>query len=714
MKLQAFAAAMGMIILCTDFDRQAQGREDRWLRLIDAAEELFGKNGLVFGERGEPKLEALVDFHAKYSAEVLGRPISPQRVLIVKEAMRLLRKTSADRYKGDPRTSFFRAMRDIASNRALFLEFLRSGAPAEVIEDQLLVYIQRQDTRSYHEPVGLNPAQLDVPATEAPIRIVAGGVRLHSDRGTVGNCNGAIDSGETVVLTIPLKNVSSDPFRSTSVFLTSKDDFVVPEVAEVVYSGTTTVGGETVSFAPNTVVTPKDTFTFSISPECPDSHALSFELLAWDSDRGKFRIPFTVKVFRVGPLDFGESSIDDDIPGLSDGDDDGVMEPGETIEYVLRVKNAGKATVEDVEATLFTASDAFQFLDRMNRLKYARIPPGLEKPVSSSFVVKLQQADHAFQPKAMFRLMVSGKARGFRYSWVRTRIHPIGVTDTYWEEVIAKAKGLHTEGKYLPSLELLEDPRVAYRVQHDQYAKDLASEVARKRRAQDIAASQYDVEEYLVCRVCKGKKTCGMCKGRGTHSVKRKCYGCGGDGIASRRSRDHRGRINRINVHCSKCARTGYEFVRHLCDAKHCRRGRCGNCKGTGREGELVMRLLLGELVDHYPQSVLHERVAPGFAKTWSTKVTTEEGRRACMVRLCASPQPGEAGSRMTWSIRFGRRLWSARPRPWGPFKFLMGPFRLVVFRVPGQGLSSRGMREGYLDALLFLEPNDSQIREKQ
>jgi hypothetical protein len=454
-----------VLILWGSLTCAADRKTDRWIRLIDTAEKLFGKNGVGFSDSGDSKLDQLIDLHAEYSAEVLGRPISSKRIRLVKEGMRLIKKTAGERYRGDPKTSFFQAMRNIASNRALFVEFLQSNASAEEIEDQLFSYIQQERTKSYGEPVSLPAVQLAVPTGVTPLRIVKDGVRLHSDRGTVGNNNRAVDSGETIVISIPLKNMSDRPYRSTSAFLETKDRFVVPDVSEVIYSRATMVGGETVSFAPGTTVSPQDTFTFSISPDCPDSHVIDFELLIWDSDQGKSRVPFKVKVFSIGPLDFGKVSIDDDIPGMSDGNDNGIMEPHETVEYVLRISNSGRVNIGKINATLMTETKACQFLDGLDHLSYGTIPAGTQKPVAASFVFRLGESNGAPKQNAIFRLLLTGDARGYPYSWVQSRTYKIGVSDEFWADVCRRASEALEHGQPDICLRLLGDERCLYRLQ---------------------------------------------------------------------------------------------------------------------------------------------------------------------------------------------------------------------------------------------------------
>lgn len=143
--------------------------------------------------------------------------------------------------------------------------------------------------------------QLVVPVSEGPMKLPDKSVMLVADNGTSGHYNGAIDAGETVTVNIALENVSDTPFRSTSGFLESEDELVRIDANEVVYTEKKIIDGETVTFAPGSTIRPGSNFTFTVSPLCPDGREIVFGLLVWDSDQGKSTVPFSLKVFNVGP-----------------------------------------------------------------------------------------------------------------------------------------------------------------------------------------------------------------------------------------------------------------------------------------------------------------------------------------------------------------------------------------------------------------------------
>ena len=412
--------------------------EATWNKVIGLAEAIVGEGGLLDAKGAEEKLDALVDLHIAFCADIMGKDVSSQRVMAVKQGLRLFLKTVSSRYRGDKRKAILRLLRDLAENRAVFVELLTSDSPAEVIEQKMLAYLERNQGMSYKEPVPIKN-QVSVPKSGQPLQIVSEGIRLVGDSGTSGHYNKAIDAGEVIKLNIPLKNVSDSPFRSTSGFLQTKDKYVRVGVSEVLYTERSEIDGQTVTFAPGQAITPSQHFVFTVSPKCPDGHTVEFSILAWDSDRGKFSIPFSLAVYHVGPIGFGKALVDDDPPGQSDGDSDGVMEVGETIEYVLRLQNLGPVTIGDVQARLFLDHAKVRFLPDGGLLHYRPIKGGDSRPVPASFVFEIGGEEGDYKDTVRFKLYVTGKARNHQYSWIATRLHRVGLSSGRMAE-IATAK----------------------------------------------------------------------------------------------------------------------------------------------------------------------------------------------------------------------------------------------------------------------------------
>jgi ankyrin repeat protein len=342
-----------------------------------------------------------------------------------------------------------------------------------------------------------------------------------SDDGTSGHNNRAIDAGETVSLRIPLENVSVESFRSTSGFIKTSDPYIRADVSEMIYSGRRVAGGQTTTFGPNTVVTPKEAFVFTISPQCPDGHTAEFSLVISDSDRrGRdFSIPFSLKIFNVGPLGFGKALVDDDIPGLSDGDADGIMEIGETIEYVLQLANTGQVAVEQIEVKLFVDHPKVSFLPECNTLRYRPIKGDGDRSVPASFVFEVGGSDSDYSEQLLFKMIANGQARGYHYSWLTTRLHQVGLKQARIAELATaklrkisqlkawswpEIKALVSQGGNINALRTRRGYTALHFAAQQGYADDIADLVE---QGANVDASFYHFPSTtpLVCALQKGQ-----------------------------------------------------------------------------------------------------------------------------------------------------------------------------------------------------------------
>ncbi|HEY9054746.1 MAG TPA: hypothetical protein VIO60_08000, partial [Rectinemataceae bacterium] len=232
-------------------------------------------------------------------------------------------------------------LKGFLKNRAFIYECLNMAKDPKLLSARISQF-NRQGDPKYPSFTISGGAATILPSTN-DLKISR--ISLERDRGYQGNGNRAIDSGEVLSLGISLKNHGSKDWRSTSAFLMSMDPLVQVDVSEVIYSVRDESTGETRTFVPGMEIDSPTSYTISISPECPDQAELKLKLRVWDSDFGgendEFAEYFTIKVNRVGPLVFGDIKIDDDIPGYSNGNGNGIIEPKETIEYRMAVRNDG-------------------------------------------------------------------------------------------------------------------------------------------------------------------------------------------------------------------------------------------------------------------------------------------------------------------------------------------------------------------------------------
>jgi hypothetical protein len=149
-----------------------------------------------------------------------------------------------------------------------------------------------------------------------------------------GNNNGEPDFGETIVLSVEIENVGTETASDLQITLTSTDNNV-----------TITDGFESLaSIAGNTTINLTDAFSFDIASDIPDQHIVSFDLQieggeTWTS---AFQITMNAPELIIGGL-----TIDD-----SQGNGDGILDPGETVDVIIQSSNLGHCACNDVSATL--------------------------------------------------------------------------------------------------------------------------------------------------------------------------------------------------------------------------------------------------------------------------------------------------------------------------------------------------------------------------
>ncbi len=354
--------------------------------LLWKALSILADNAVQKLDLNDEEIDELAELHISYYEKYSGKKATSERKLVIKSGLKLIFKTIQDEYTGDRKEAAVQILKDLVANRGLFFQMLDSDYPAALVQQKMLVQFNLDQNLHNSYPVNAS-AQFSTTNNCNALFIDIKNVTLISDRGLSGSMNGAIDAGENISINIPVKNIDSSPFRSTSGFLESNDPFIQINKSEVLYCDRSIVGKETVTFAEGTTITPKENFYFTVSPNCPDGHHAKFNLLMWDSDKGKFNIPFEISVYNVGPLTFSNIRIDDDMPGASDGNGNGILEVGETIEYVADFFNSGKVTLSDIEFNLTSSDENVEFSE--TSLKLNSVQPEENAGVAASFVFKV-------------------------------------------------------------------------------------------------------------------------------------------------------------------------------------------------------------------------------------------------------------------------------------------------------------------------------------
>lgn len=210
-----------------------------------------------------------------------GKDAKPERVAALKEGYALFGKRAAS-HSSYP--AWEEPIKELLRNRAVLAEFLASNDEADLIADKLEIYANAfpNTSRSTRD---LLASGATLAASKNELKISS--IILVSDMGSSGHQNGAVDAGETIEISIGLKNTGQRDWRSTSAFLISDDPYVEIDSSEVVYFERDERSGETRSFTPGMEIRPRGAvYRLNILSSCPDGTKLALRLRIWDSDLG--------------------------------------------------------------------------------------------------------------------------------------------------------------------------------------------------------------------------------------------------------------------------------------------------------------------------------------------------------------------------------------------------------------------------------------------
>ena len=177
-------------------------------------------------------------------------------------------------------------------------------------------------------------AQVDVIPPDGPY-IVQNEVTINDE---AGNNNGQMDYGESILISLEVKNVGSDPGENIDITVTTTDDYVTMTTTQASY-GTIPAGGTKIM---------DDAYAFDVAGDIPDLHTVIFDVEATDGT-DIWESSFFIKGHAPN-LSFVEVIVDD---AATNGN--GRLDPGETANLVISVGNSGTADAYDVLGDLLSA-----------------------------------------------------------------------------------------------------------------------------------------------------------------------------------------------------------------------------------------------------------------------------------------------------------------------------------------------------------------------
>jgi hypothetical protein len=169
---------------------------------------------------------------------------------------------------------------------------------------------------------------------------------------SAGNGNGVVDAGEGVVVGLGLKNVGPDTAYDVTANITSTDPYI-------------TITDNTEPFGDiagdNGTGYVSDGYALTIASNAPDGHRAPVSLevtgIARENWFGSFQVLVHAPVLEVAAV-----SIDD-----SNGDNNGILDPGETADITLTIRNTGTGQAFDVDVVI---SETDQYVTLGNSSAY--------------------------------------------------------------------------------------------------------------------------------------------------------------------------------------------------------------------------------------------------------------------------------------------------------------------------------------------------------
>ncbi|MCX6273280.1 MAG: C25 family cysteine peptidase [Bacteroidetes bacterium] len=158
---------------------------------------------------------------------------------------------------------------------------------------------------------------------------------------TTGNNNNQVDFGESISLNLSLKNWGLADATNVTTTLSSSDPYVTITNSSAIFG----------IIASGAMATQNNAFSFDVAGNLPDQHKAIFNLTINDNAgntwNGSFKVTLNAPVLVVTDM-----TIDD----ASGGNDNGKLDPGETVNFNIITKNTGHSDASSTLGTLASFS----------------------------------------------------------------------------------------------------------------------------------------------------------------------------------------------------------------------------------------------------------------------------------------------------------------------------------------------------------------------
>ena len=209
-----------------------------------------------------------------------------------------------------------------------------TGAPVDIpIEPQLPgtvvdLVVTKQNYYRYHQPITVIPP-------DGPY-VIKNSYEIDDSQ---GNDNGMADYGENVLMSLTVENVGNDPAEDVDVTLQTEDPYV-------------TITDDTENYGDipaESTATVENGFTVAVEDSIPDNHTVAFNVLASSGDE-EWESSFAMKIYSP-ILEVRNMQVVE-----TDGNGNGRLDPGESADIFINVRNNGHCDATEVMSTLATTT----------------------------------------------------------------------------------------------------------------------------------------------------------------------------------------------------------------------------------------------------------------------------------------------------------------------------------------------------------------------
>ena len=180
----------------------------------------------------------------------------------------------------------------------------------------------------------------------------------HAVNDDAGNANDNIDYGETILLTVAMENIGTETAGNVTVTLSTDDQYI--SITDATENYGDIPAGETMSVA--------DAFAFDVAEDLPDGHSIVFNIEADGTSDEVWTSSFS-DLGHAAILVYDTYYVDD-----ASGNNNGKLDPGETADLGIAVRNDGTADAYSILGDLGTSSEHIALND--TQMNYGDLAPG--------------------------------------------------------------------------------------------------------------------------------------------------------------------------------------------------------------------------------------------------------------------------------------------------------------------------------------------------